>query len=84
MDDADHEEGCHVADKAGQPKGYGKGEKEYHHHRDEEEKHKKRGGLQQTYELVDYVELQVFALKPEVMLDNPNNLGNGFYILVAT
>jgi len=83
VQNADNEECCRKPHVCRKPIGNGKREIEHNGHDDEEEDHSQDDELEQSHQLVNYIELQVLALKPEVMLDSLCQLGNRFYILVA-
>ncbi len=75
--------GCHIAHVGRQPEGHGQREVEHYGHDDEEEEHNEGQSLQQAHEFVNDVELQVFGLKPDVVLDDLRQLGYGLNVLVA-
>ena len=83
MDGSHDEEGRGHTHETGEPEGEGKGEIHHHRHDDEDEDEGQGGRLQQAYHLVDHVQLQIFRLKAEIMLEHLNELRNRLYILVT-
>ena len=83
MDGSHDEEGRRHTHDSAQPEG--DGEREIHHHSndDKDEDERQSGRLQQTYHFVDHIQLQIFRLKSEIMLEHLNELRNRLYILVA-
>ena len=83
MDGTYDEEGHRHAREVGEPEGEGEGEIHHHSDDDKDKDEGQSGRLHQAHHFVDHIQLQIFRLKPEIMLEHLDELRNRLYILVT-